>query len=1014
MSRAMSALELEDPEFRASISRIRSYATSIMKDSIDVYFTDHGEGHLTRVLLLIDRILIQNDKANELTDAERYVLLASTYLHDIGMQAEKSVSDNAERRREHHKIAHDLIISKWKDMGVLEGYASAIARVAMGHRGSSGKDLNSETIGTAQCVRLDLLGSLLFLADELEISYERVTPPKLDFLNYPLDSLLHIYRHYYTQGVDVLESRCLSIAFRYPRGRIDQYHPHFGAKVVRKLSEAIKQCTPILQERYGITLVIRDQDIKVAEDAALASVDPAQFAAMVSSSLGIPNYNRIEARSFDDMAGDPQEDLFFQGDIRWENIVNDLDIRRAQYQEINSALSSLFKASCAKHCLTGLLICGEGGSGKTTVLMRLAYDCLQSSSYSNLNLLWLPHDSHFDFKQLAQLYYATQQPILLFVDGIGIYQIVELMKNQISPDTALTIPLVVILATRLNEWDGAEGASIPFQAFEQIQLEPLVDSEIEGLLAKLEKHGKLGALDPLSTGERFAVFREKSDRQLLVAMLEATQGRGFTEIIHDEYRNLRQQHFEAARAYEYICLFYLYDVLLPRELLITLAQCSDYSNFLQKVLKFTRLVIVAHPDSRFGIKYRPRHHAIASVLVSRLPEYQGIGNRLQKAALVLRAVAADEKQERYVMINFCQNLITDLKYGPSDQYVDSLYTIREFFRTHIGRIWRLQKAARDESSIAELILWSRVYAELGLKSERIVIQRMIVQLDSQDKNAHYHLARLLSQTQEGKASPEIVADQYLESYKCGNRRIKFLYEFLLFCLKYKLYNHLEPIIDSFFDFVSYSHEEDDLKRHIKTLIEGYRIERDQEKLAIGFASLEKHIRTTSGLSAADELAYIDLLESRDPAQTLKDYETFLLTKRPARAKGHLLRIARLASKVRGQDAKALNYYREIYETHIKSNPQMSDYEIIYDYALLCVKVEPLPKERVYSLLKECIRLKDNELKAYYHLASFAASQRDSEMACAIAVQGVESARHYNLYTSRWARDLKQLAADLGR
>ena len=52
-------------------------------------------------------------------------------------------------------------------------------------------------------------------------------------------------------------------------------------------------------------------------------------------------------------------------------------------------------------------------------------------------------------------------------------------------------------------------------------------------------NGKLiGKLKGMTQDQRISEFESKANKQLLVAMREATSGRGFNEIIEDEFKSL--------------------------------------------------------------------------------------------------------------------------------------------------------------------------------------------------------------------------------------------------------------------------------------------------------------------------------------------------------------------------------------------------------------------------------------------------------------------------------------------
>ena len=73
---------------------------------------------------------------------------------------------------------------------------------------------------------------------------------------------------------------------------------------------------------------------------------------------------------------------------------------------------------------------------------------------------------------------------------------------------------------------------------EEYEIQPLSDAEIDRLLEFLARERALGKLEELSRDFQFAVVKGKHEKQLLVAMREATEGFGFDVIIENEYRGI--------------------------------------------------------------------------------------------------------------------------------------------------------------------------------------------------------------------------------------------------------------------------------------------------------------------------------------------------------------------------------------------------------------------------------------------------------------------------------------------
>ena len=79
------------------------------------------------------------------------------------------------------------------------------------------------------------------------------------------------------------------------------------------------------------------------------------------------------------------------------------------------------------------------------------------------------------------------------------------------------------------------------------------DSEVDALLILLERHGALGLLAAEPRQRRKEIFIELADKQLLVALYEATQGRPLEDILLEEYNRVLLT--EAQELYLLVCNF---------------------------------------------------------------------------------------------------------------------------------------------------------------------------------------------------------------------------------------------------------------------------------------------------------------------------------------------------------------------------------------------------------------------------------------------------------------------------
>ena len=134
----------------------------------------------------------------------------------------------------------------------------------------------------------------------------------------------------------------------------------------------------------------------------------------------------------------------------------------------------------------------------------------------------------------------------------------------------------------------------------------------------------------LSRSEEFIV---RAGRQLLVAMREATSGRGFDEILKDEYRDLPD---EAKLAYLICCLAVAQGAqgVYRRHLLPCLGRTSFAKA--QIIGELLNGVLISANES--GTLLKPRHRVIANVVAS---EIAPVGLKFQAISALLKQISAD-------------------------------------------------------------------------------------------------------------------------------------------------------------------------------------------------------------------------------------------------------------------------------------------------------------------------------------------------------------------------------------
>src|SRR2546422_11450506 len=97
--------------------------------------------------------------------------------------------------------------------------------------------------------------------------------------------------------------------------------------------------------------------------------------------------------------------------------------------------------------------------------------------------------------------------------------------------------------------------------------------DCERIIEKLEQFGMLGDLQGKSLPQQLRQFLGRSRKQLLVAMKEATSGKGFDVILANEFQSLSGEN--ARLSYTITCLAYMHGAPVRRRHLLACLQGTD-------------------------------------------------------------------------------------------------------------------------------------------------------------------------------------------------------------------------------------------------------------------------------------------------------------------------------------------------------------------------------------------------------------------------------------------------------
>jgi tetratricopeptide (TPR) repeat protein len=304
-------------------------------------------------------------------------------------------------------------------------------------------------------------------------------------------------------------------------------------------------------------------------------------------------------------SGQLPKEFYIGADSGWGPIEADLDIRRSITDNI--VVDAILTDDRDRQSVVDLhVVKGPAGHGKSTTLRRVAWEA--SSSFSKL-CIFIKEGGSIRIDALRELCDIVQERIFIFIDraAFRVDDIAALVRSFSDTKT----PLTIVTAERDNEWSVRCGSLDEFVT-QEYPLRHLSEKEIHALLAKLEEHDALERLSDFTYEERVREFLERAERQLLVALHEATLGKPFEEIVKDEYDRIIPS--EAQTLYLDVCTLNRLGVPV-RAGLIARVSGIRFEDFQNRFLKPLEHVVKSHIDRYIGDRmYSARHAHIADLV----------------------------------------------------------------------------------------------------------------------------------------------------------------------------------------------------------------------------------------------------------------------------------------------------------------------------------------------------------------------------------------------------------------
>lgn len=334
------------------------------------------------------------------------------------------------------------------------------------------------------------------------------------------------------------------------------------------------------------------------------------------------SWEYVNAANFHDA---PNTALFLKGTTpSWSLVGASIQFRRDIEDEVwNEVLEYATDPSARSRTLA---VIAPAGYGVTTLLMSIAAQIVKQ----NIGPVFMLRAS-------AQVLESDVAFAAALFPQIPTFFVVDQAREQAAA-LATTLSLVkenclVLLGERKNEWRMARIKA----RVNEFEILPLSDGEIDRLLDFLTRERALNKLGHLDREFQFAVIKEKHEKELLVAMREATEGDNFNAIIEDEYRGIQAVATTSLPAEFYLLAscFYQHGIYLRDQLAAAALKVSlpDLHSQLEESLEGIVLFVETDPArGEYGV--RTRHRVIAEVVWKRCGE-PGMKENILQAAMEL-------------------------------------------------------------------------------------------------------------------------------------------------------------------------------------------------------------------------------------------------------------------------------------------------------------------------------------------------------------------------------------------
>ncbi|MBN9560456.1 MAG: SIR2 family protein [Alphaproteobacteria bacterium] len=449
---------------------------------------------------------------------------------------------------------------------------------------------------------------------------------------------------------------------------------------------------------------------------------------------------------------------FYEGyDTGWGGIVLGLDVQRRIVEDL---LLEAVSEDLGGPPVRFHLIRGPAGSGKTVALKRAAWN---AATHLDQLVMWLEDDGVLRADVLAELYDLTGKRIVLFTDRAA--ERWPAIEGLLSAALAKGMLLSVIAAERDSEWNVYGARTADSVAPSELRIGQLSSPEIENLVDLLAQHGSLGLLQDAPREQRIEAFVRRADRQLLVALHEATRGKPFEDIIYDEYENLVPER--ARRLYLDICTLHQFGAPV-RAGTISRSSGIRFDDFKTELLAPLENVVMVVQDAYSGdMAYRSRHAKVAEMVFQQACPDDGA--RVERLTRLVEQLDVGFSVDRHTLeqISRGRSLGTLIQTAALGREVYQAILRADPDQAFVYQQWAIYEMQVPEGSYDEAERLAGKAAELNPRSKTIAHTRAeVARRRAQDESSPIRRERFRQQARQRLSDAGSSTDTWVLGARC--------------------------------------------------------------------------------------------------------------------------------------------------------------------------------------------------------------------------------------------------------